>query len=153
MPTVARVIKDVALRSISEPVINVVHPLPVAWETVVHYLSHSLAQHGITDAPLPSIGFSEWVQRVEAADKLGSSVDVDNLPVAKMLSFFHYFAERDSRARQTVISSQLQAGGRARYKMGKAMLVSDALKEVMETPIAQKDTDLWVNYWKSTKFL
>ncbi|KAF8486550.1 hypothetical protein JB92DRAFT_3148577 [Gautieria morchelliformis] len=57
MPAVAQATLDAVLCSTPSYVLNIVHPHPIPWTTVMRNLSMSMTEHGITKADLPAIEF------------------------------------------------------------------------------------------------
>lgn len=47
------------------PTMNLVHPRPVTWKSVVQPISEAIYQKGLTSSPLPLISFTQWVERLE----------------------------------------------------------------------------------------
>jgi len=49
--------------------INLVHPRPVAWKTLMQPVADAIFKHKITSAPLPLIPFSEWFVKLKLSAK------------------------------------------------------------------------------------
>lgn len=66
MHAVSNTILDVAFAN-EEPSIamNLVHPRPVSWASLMQPVSEAMYQKGLTPSPLPLVRFAEWVERLE----------------------------------------------------------------------------------------
>ena len=49
---------------------NLVHPRPITWGSIMRPISEAVYQKQVTPSPLPLIPFTEWVERLDmyAAD-------------------------------------------------------------------------------------
>ena len=74
---VSDAILDVAFADEEPPlIVNLVHPRPTAWESVMQPISEVMYQKRLTPFPLPLIPFTEWVQRLEKRAVNTSEEDV-----------------------------------------------------------------------------
>jgi len=67
---VSNAILDVAFAE-EEPsiAINLVHPRPIDWKTLMQPVAEAIFKHKITSAPLPLVPFSEWLVKLESSAK------------------------------------------------------------------------------------
>jgi hypothetical protein len=56
--------------AVSSPVLNVVHPRPIAWNTVMDLISNALIEEGVVNERLPPLPCSEWLHRLNDAAKV-----------------------------------------------------------------------------------
>ena len=62
---VSDAILDVAFADEEPPIaVNVVHPRPIAWVSLMQPMSEAVYRKDLTSSPLPLIGFSQWVARL-----------------------------------------------------------------------------------------
>ncbi|TFY81856.1 hypothetical protein EWM64_g2159 [Hericium alpestre] len=106
-----------------EPVLHLVHPHPVGWDTVFGYFSTAL--DGLSVIP-----YSDWVSRFRSAE---TKVDSDSTS-AMLTEFFETGDFSD-----------------APLSMEKAVKVSQALRNAR--PLQEKDVINWIEYWKKVGFL
>ncbi len=81
--SVAQIILDIAFNSEAEPMINLVHPKPVPWASIVTQLQHALKK----DIPVKPA--AEWFEILESQSQMASSEDIHRivrLPVLYILS-------------------------------------------------------------------
>jgi hypothetical protein len=76
MHAVAQAILDVALSSETrtQPALNVVHPRPVTWASVILAVNDALVKEEVVKERLPIVEFSKWFELLEtkARDNLST---------------------------------------------------------------------------------
>ncbi|KAL1679196.1 hypothetical protein EV122DRAFT_277408 [Schizophyllum commune] len=134
MDAVAGTVLDAAFSQHAlAPSHNVVHPRPVPWSQMIKYIQQSAKT--ILQRDLSLVPFGEWFTKLEA---LANRPDVSakDVPGVKLLEFFR----------------GISAGhGMGAFSTNKMMEVSETLRKV--EPLAQRDADAWVQYWKESGLL
>ncbi|KZP13551.1 hypothetical protein FIBSPDRAFT_960466 [Athelia psychrophila] len=101
LPTdvVSQAILDVALSKQSPGIaLNIVHPRPSRWSTIVTSVADALHRAGVAGHCLPLAPFTEWLARLE---QRATGVDADamaKLPTLKLLAFFRGVSAADEAA-------------------------------------------------------
>ncbi|KAJ7496484.1 putative aminoadipate reductase, partial [Mycena latifolia] len=128
--TVARTIVDAALGVERPPfAINLVHPRPVPWDTIMSSMA-CIAQRSL-------IPFADWVRQLETRSTRATAEDIENIPGIKLLDF--------------LISAVAGRGGaNTEFSTLKAQALSDAMRLV--EPLSTKDTERWMQYWRNEGF-
>jgi hypothetical protein len=77
---VSNAILDVAFAK-QEPLIavNLVHPRPIAWKTLMRPISGAIFKRKITGTPLPLVPFSEWLGKLESSAKGASKETMERV--------------------------------------------------------------------------
>ncbi|KAL1660867.1 hypothetical protein GGF50DRAFT_118539 [Schizophyllum commune] len=134
MDAVAGTVLDATFsQSALRPSHNVVHPRPVPWSQMIKNVQKSLKT--VLKRNVPVVPFSEWFTKLEA---LANQPDVSakDVPGVKLLEFFR----------------GISAGhGMGAFATSKMEAVSETLRKV--EPLAQRDADAWVQYWKESGLL
>ncbi|KAJ7688597.1 hypothetical protein B0H17DRAFT_1160269 [Mycena rosella] len=126
---VARTIVDAAVRPDSPPfAINIVHPRPVTWDSVMSSMAH-IAQR-------PLIPFADWFHQLETRASGATAEDMENIPGIKLLSFF---------------SAAAGGQGGTKFSTLKAQALSDAMRLVK--PLEMQDAERWMRYWREKGFI
>jgi thioester reductase-like protein len=75
--TVAQVVMDIALGS-SNPssVLNVVHPRPVPWNSIMQDIAKALVEQDVANVPLELIPFNSWYEKLERHSFASSEKDL-----------------------------------------------------------------------------
>jgi thioester reductase-like protein len=74
---VSQAILDVALASgMPEKALNLVHPCPVSWSTIMRTVANVFLEERITTHPLPLLSVADWVEKLT---KLSANPDADTL--------------------------------------------------------------------------
>jgi NAD dependent epimerase/dehydratase family enzyme len=64
----SQAIIDIALsKSAPALAMNLVHPHPVEWNTIMHWFADAMREQGITAKPLPLVDVQTWVEELTAA--------------------------------------------------------------------------------------
>lgn len=134
-----------------EPVINLVHPHAVQWDSIMRATSESLFDAKVTSEALPLLKFSDWLTRLKRLDMDQQS----HAPALKMLPFFEHFSRKDAEARATGQDKgvSFEAGGRAKLMTDRAQLASPALVSLRDMELGREDVNRWIAFWKNTGFL
>ena len=152
MDAVAGTVLDAAFsQNALAPSHNVVHPRPIAWSQMTAHVQQSLKK--VLDRDLPIVTFGEWFSKLEALanqpdvsakdvvspPSLASPTPASRFPLqpgVKLLEFFR----------------GISAGhGMGAFSTSKMEAVSETLRRV--EPLAQRDADAWVQYWKESGLL
>ena len=168
MDVVSQAILDVALSNQAPTIaLNIVHPKPSRWSTIVRSVADALHHTGVTREVVPLLPFHEWLglleQRSEGADAddMAEIVSIQNYlyyicevadtftqPAIKLLDFFRGMASADERVRQ--LGCNDMEVGLATLSTIKSQATSKAIAEVK--PLGAGDAQLWVKYWASRGF-
>ncbi|KAF7968306.1 hypothetical protein HWV62_2396 [Athelia sp. TMB] len=149
--TVSQVIIDVTFAKESPiSALNLVHPKPTSWSTILKYLSDALYHTGVTSHALPLVPFLEWFGRLEQRSKDADEQSMTDIPAIKILEFFRGSSSADAAIRQTN-DSNLEAAGLTTLSTIKCQGASNAMKEA--PAIDAEDAERWVRYWISRGFL
>lgn len=75
MHAVAQTLFDVALsaETKTQPALNIVHPRPVAWNSIISAVNDALVQEDVMKERLPVVEFSKWFELLEAKAREDSS--------------------------------------------------------------------------------
>ncbi|KAK0201032.1 putative aminoadipate reductase [Desarmillaria ectypa] len=138
--SVAQIILDIAFNSEAEPVINLVHPKPVPWASIVTQVQHALKE----DIPVKPA--SEWFEILESRSQTASSEDIQRIPALKLLAFFREMIQGDNGN-----DSDQESGGLPRFSTSKAEKCSPTMFNVKS--IGSEEVEGWIGYWKQVGFL
>lgn len=138
--SVAQIILDIAFNSEAEPMINLVHPKPVPWASIVTQLQHALKE----DIPVKPA--AEWFEILESQSQMASSEDIHRIPALKLLAFFREMIQGDDGS-----DDDQESGGLPRFSTSKAEKRSSTMFNVKS--IGSEEVDGWVRYWKGVGFL
>jgi hypothetical protein len=80
MHAASKAILDVAFTK-EQPAIalNIVHPRPVDWLTIMRDVSDALLATKVTSKALPLVPFGEWFEALEERAKIGDAHDLNNI--------------------------------------------------------------------------
>ena len=70
------------------PVLNVVHPRPTDWNTVIKLIGDALVLRKKLDSPLDLISFQEWFYILEAHAKAANQENENELRIVRLIFFF-----------------------------------------------------------------
>ncbi|KAJ7626112.1 acetyl-CoA synthetase-like protein [Roridomyces roridus] len=130
--TVARTIVDVALMAESPPpVLNVLHPWPVPWDTIMEALG--------TEARLPLVPMAEWVARLRERAPSATGEDLESIHALKLVGFFT----------AAVLSGKMNTT----FETSKALQMSETMRELANKPLGEEDVRRWVAYWRRKGFI
>ncbi|KAJ7626109.1 putative aminoadipate reductase [Roridomyces roridus] len=130
--TVARTIVDVALMAESPPpVLNVLHPWPVLWDTIMEALGRELG--------LPLAPIAEWVARLRERTTGATGQDLESIPALKLLGFFT----------AAVLSGRMNTP----FETNKVLEVSESMRALSKQPLGKEDVMRWVAYWGRKGFI
>ncbi|KAI4521215.1 acetyl-CoA synthetase-like protein [Schizophyllum commune Loenen D] len=134
MDAVAGTLLDAAFsRSALAPSHNIVHPRPIQWSQMIKNVQHSLKT--VLQRDVPVVPFKDWFAKLETVASR-HDVSAQDVPGVKLLQFFR----------------GMSAGyGLGSFATGKMEAVSETLRNA--EPLAQRDADAWVQYWKQSGLL
>ncbi|KAG1905243.1 putative aminoadipate reductase [Suillus fuscotomentosus] len=142
---VSNAILDVAFAAEEPPIaVNLVHPRPVAWRTLIQPVADALVERKVTNYPLPLVPFSEWHDKLESSAKDLSKETMKRIPAIKLLDFMRFMARSDIATRASGEMSS-EAGGVASFATAVAERVSPTMKELKS--LSSADAAQWVDYW------
>ena len=153
------------------PVLNIVHPRPTEWNTVIKLIGDALVLQKKVFTPLALISFQEWVYILEAHAKAANQENKNELrivrlfsilglydiefslvvlfvlliqPGVKLLDFFRQMSEGDLKVGS---EGQLdtEAGGLTNFSTSKIQHISKAMRDL--EPLFPEDIERWVKYW------
>lgn len=144
MDAVAKAILDIA--SADAPsilAINIVHPRPVSWSSIIFAIRDALIRekHLAANA-LRVVPFRDWVDLVE---KHANQSDTRDIPAVKLLDFFRHLSQADE-----AVLENTESGGFAMFSTTKAQMVSTTMSEL--SPLTADDAGRWVKYWIDAGF-
>ena len=75
MHAVAQTLLEVSLSTEPkvQPALNIVHPRPVPWNSIISAINDALVQEDVVKERLPMVEFSEWFSLLEAKARDDSS--------------------------------------------------------------------------------
>ncbi|OAX38467.1 putative aminoadipate reductase [Rhizopogon vinicolor AM-OR11-026] len=142
---ISNAILDVAFAEQEPPIaVNLVHPRPVAWKTLMQPVAKAIFERKVTGDPLPLVPFSEWLEKLESAAKDTSESNMKRLPAIKLLDFMRFIARSDKATRASGEMSP-DAGSFAPFATGVAQRVSPTMRELES--LSSVDAVQWVEYW------
>ncbi|KAG1821535.1 uncharacterized protein BJ212DRAFT_903805 [Suillus subaureus] len=129
---ISNAILDVAFAAEEPPiVVNLVHPRPTAWKTLIQPIAEAMVEHKITSSPLPFVPFSEWLERLESSAKDVSEETMKRIPAIKLLDFMRSMAHSDVAIRASGVMDT-EAGCMTLFATAVAERVSPTMKELKE---------------------
>lgn len=142
---VSNAILDVAFAEEEPPVVvNLVHPRPIAWGTVMRPVANAIAEYKVTRVPLPVVPFSEWLGKLELSAKDASEENIQRIPAIKLLNFMRSITRSDIAIRASG-ELRAEAGDFTPFATDVAQRVSPTVKEL--EPLSSADAVQWVDYW------
>jgi thioester reductase-like protein len=146
-----------------ERALNVVHPRPITWSTMIEAAADELVHQQITGDRLPVVTMSDWYTKLAEA-----AVDADegqikrivslwlllslsyliepSQPALKLLDFFRHQAQADVTVRAAG-AIHGEASGLTALSLTKVQQASRTMREL--EPLKGADVGRWVGYWKS----
>ena len=80
MHAVSKAILDVAFYDKQPPIaLNIVHPRPVEWSTVVRDVRDALLEAKVGSEALPLVPFEEWFEKLEGRAKTADVHDISSI--------------------------------------------------------------------------
>ncbi|KAF5322455.1 hypothetical protein D9619_001794 [Psilocybe cf. subviscida] len=146
MDAVASTILDVALGPNSPKAINLVHPRPVQFDSLVEDINNTLVSQGIVEQKLRAAPIQEWFSLLEPLAEGASDEDIKQVPAIKLLEFFRATANADEALRSGQLLGN-ESGGMADFSTKSAQSVSKTMRDLPS--IGAGHVDMWVKYWKS----
>jgi thioester reductase-like protein len=150
MHAVAKAILDVGFAE-EQPTIalNIVHPRPVEWSTVMRDVSDALLAAKVTSEFLPLLPFGEWFEALEGRAKAADLHDLNSIPAIKLLDFFRMLSSADAVVRESG-RKDMQVGGLAAFSTDKSQAASPTINDL--PLVSADDAQRWVGYWSAKGF-
>lgn len=162
MHGVAQSMIDVALNEQSPPALNIVHPRPVPFDSLIAGVNDGLVNEGIVPTQIPVLPIQEWFSLLEARSK-GASDDVIKQivrpilaslaavlivpqPAIKLLEFFRNSSNADAALRSGQRKGS-ESGGMAEFSTTKSQAISSTMKDL--PALGRTEAHMWIKYWKS----
>ncbi|KAG1898169.1 uncharacterized protein F5891DRAFT_956098, partial [Suillus fuscotomentosus] len=144
---VSNAILDVAFAEEEPPIaVNLVHPRPTVWKTLMQPIADALVEHKATSYPLPLVPFSEWLEKLELSAKDLHQETMDCIPAIKLLNFMRSMAQSDIAIRASREMGS-EAGGMTLFATAIAECISPTMKELKS--LSSADAAQWVDYWEA----
>ncbi|OAX30945.1 hypothetical protein K503DRAFT_870821 [Rhizopogon vinicolor AM-OR11-026] len=144
---VSNAILDVAFAEQEPPIaVNLVHPRPIAWKTLMQPIADTIVERKITSNPLPLVPFSEWFVKLESSAKGASEDTMKRIPAIKLLDFMRFITRSDIAMRASW-EMTLEAGSFTPFSTAVAQRVSPTVKDL--EPLSSADAERWVEYWSA----
>ncbi|OAX31791.1 putative aminoadipate reductase [Rhizopogon vinicolor AM-OR11-026] len=144
---VSNAILDVAFAEQEPPIaVNLVHPRPIAWKTLMQPIADTMVECKITSTSLPLVPFSEWFGKLESSAKGASEDTMKRIPAIKLLDFMRFMTRSDIAIRASGEMS-LEAGGFTPFSTVVAQRVSPTVKDL--EPLSSANAKQWVDYWSA----
>ncbi|KAF9477786.1 acetyl-CoA synthetase-like protein [Pholiota conissans] len=150
MDAVSQTILDVAWSDEAPAALNVVHPRPIAWNSILSSINDAIVEEGLVPSKLPMVDFATWVSYLEKHAKDSSPETLNNIPAIKLLDFFRFTSGMDTILRQTG-KEDVETGGLAAFSTTKVQSISLTMKSL--PAIGHNDARRWIKYWKSAGFI
>ncbi|KAJ3776028.1 putative aminoadipate reductase [Lentinula raphanica] len=155
LDAIAEGILDVAFAKEDSPMaINLVHPHPVSWTSIMTAIRESLiSAKELPVGALPLVPLHDWVQALsnKAADignqaRLNGSagkedITLNELPAAKIIDFMRAIAESSKKR----ADRNSEALGTAIFSTDNIQRLSKRMRNL--EPIGHHEAELWVRYW------
>ncbi|KAK7017974.1 hypothetical protein VNI00_018486 [Paramarasmius palmivorus] len=145
---VSKTILDVGFGDTSAFAVNVVHPRPTKWSTVMKQIVESLVEQGrVKPGQVEIVPWNEWMRELEKiAGKAGDVKAFENIPAIKLISFYRGMVDADIAHRQ-----ENGYGGEA---VDLTPLSIDNAKKLSKSfdkaaALKKNDIDAWVKWWIS----
>ncbi|KAG1750096.1 putative aminoadipate reductase [Suillus lakei] len=137
---VSNAILDVAFAEEGPPIaVNLVHPRPIAWRTLMQPIGDALFERKVTGNPLPLVSFSEWLEQLESRAKDLSEENIKHIPAIKLLNFMRFMTRSDIAIRASGEMCS-EAVGFTRFATDVAERVSPTMKEAEVAIVEGRDT-------------
>jgi hypothetical protein len=104
MHAVAQTLSDVALSTgtRTEAALNIVHPRPVAWDTIISGINDALAHENVVAKRLPVVEFSEWFELLETKAR-----DTKHINDIVRIDTFFSFIDAETEGDRSVACDQV----------------------------------------------
>lgn len=149
---VAAAILDVALSEMHVPLVNVTHPRPVPWRTILEGVRDALVASGQTKDPLPLEPYSGWMRKLERRACGAKERDFKEVPALKILPFLRGSLQPQNAE---TIPGDGEAGNGLQFATNRACSLSSTMRllSTRETEwLGPSHALAWVKYWKSKGF-
>ncbi|KIK59187.1 hypothetical protein GYMLUDRAFT_44941 [Collybiopsis luxurians FD-317 M1] len=137
MDAVTQALLDTVFLANAAPIaVNIVHPNPTSWSTVMQHIRQALIREkGLSPNAIPLIPIQQWISDIEQHSNNPS----DDLPALKLLEFFKNVAKADDP------SNRGESMRTTPLKLENVKAVSPRMRKL--EPLAETTADQWVKYW------
>lgn len=84
MDAVSQTILDVAWSTEAPAALNVVHPRPIGWNSILSSINDAIVEQGPSPSRIPVIDFDTWVSYLESRAKDSSPETLDNIVSSRL---------------------------------------------------------------------
>ena len=126
------------MRHSSEPILHLVHPRPVQWNTLLTPIAETLG--------VPLVSYDEWINALSTSVTAGSADEVEAMTVNPALRLLPFY-----QAQKEVSTSDREAMGLVILSTEKATRVSPTLAALPQLDASRAVS--WVAAWKKAAFL
>ena len=150
------------------PVLNVVHPRPTEWNTVIKLIGDALVSQKKLSSSLDLISFQEWFYILEAHAKAANQENKNELrivrlfiffsvrishcdfvqPGLKLLNFFRQMLDGQLKVMSEGHLDTTEAEGLPKFSTSKIQNISKTMRDL--EPLVPEDVERWVKYWDAT---
>ncbi|KAH7912704.1 acetyl-CoA synthetase-like protein [Hygrophoropsis aurantiaca] len=143
---VADIIIDAAFAKDKLPAtINIIHPRPVAWSTMMGQVrAEFVRMKGLDEHALRMVSFEDWLSELDKRIHTATKQDLDRIPALKLIEYFRKLARSNIEIRASGLMN-VEVGGLAAFATDKAQSISPSMREL--SPISKGEAEKWVRYW------
>ncbi|KAL4260475.1 Adenylate-forming Reductase [Pleurotus pulmonarius] len=140
--SVAQVILDIASSPFNHlpSVVNIAHPRPVPWTSVLTAIQQSLLDNTRGAIVLPLIPLQEWFELLRTHAVGADEETASQIPAVKLLSFFHQIANAPDD-----LPGIRESGGLPALSVEKAQKISPSLRKAKD--VVGLTVQKWAGYW------
>ena len=178
MDKVAPIVLDVVLSKESPPAtLNLVHPRPITWNTIMNKVNEGLLASKAVIERLPMTPFTEWISALENKGMSASGEESQQLvsfllffvplrvalniflsiqPALKLLDRLRIFANGCPPLPPHSAETQMrEAGGWPRLALDRILAASPTMRNMQEESemIGDRHVHAWINYWNEKGLL
>ncbi|KAJ4474501.1 acetyl-CoA synthetase-like protein [Lentinula aciculospora] len=150
MDAISDAILDVAFTPQDLPlVVNLVHPFPVSWTSVMEAIRKTLitAKNLDDSNALPLVPLSNWVAALEEAGNRNTATEQTSieLPASKIVGFIQNMVLGEKLVARYNGDLPMEAAGLTSLDTINARRISSRMRCL--APIGLVDTEMWIKYW------
>ncbi|KIK57239.1 hypothetical protein GYMLUDRAFT_247199 [Collybiopsis luxurians FD-317 M1] len=151
MDAVSDALLDIGFGAERPPMaVNVVHPRPISWTSVVQKLRKILMREKQLAADaLRIVPYKQWVAKVEDFAKAPSEEDLKNVPAIKFIDFYRSQATVDEALRKDGLERS-ESVGLTSLRTKNVEMLSERVRNL--GPLDEPVIEQWVKYWIAAGF-